>query len=104
MKKTKDILPIVLKVALGVVFIVSAVLKIIDMDQFEIYVYSYHFFSLNFSFLVYIASPLIVWKVEFDIVKSSLLYIAPLFIDWNVVFVMFSVFLLYIAPLFPVIF
>lgn len=52
MKKTKDILPIVLKVALGVVFIVSAVLKIIDMDQFEIYVYSYHFFSLNFSFLV----------------------------------------------------
>lgn len=52
MKKTKDILPIVLKVALGVVFIVSAVLKIVDMDQFEIYVYSYHFFSLNFSFLV----------------------------------------------------
>lgn len=52
MKITKDILPIVLKVALGVVFIVSAVLKIIDMDQFEIYVYSYHFFSLNFSFLV----------------------------------------------------
>lgn len=52
MKKTKDILPIVLKVALGVVFIVSAVLKIIDMDQFEIYVYSFHFFSLNFSFLV----------------------------------------------------
>ena len=52
MKKIKDILPIVLKVALGVVFIVSAVLKIIDMDQFEIYVYSYHFFSLNFSFLV----------------------------------------------------
>ncbi len=33
-------------------FIVSAILKIADMDKFEIYVYSYHFFSLNFSFLV----------------------------------------------------
>ena len=41
-----------LKVFLGLLFIVSAVLKIADMDRFEIYVYSYHFFSLNFSFLV----------------------------------------------------
>ena len=41
-----------LKVLLGLVFIVSAVLKVFDMDRFEIYVYSYHFFSLNFSFLV----------------------------------------------------
>ena len=42
----------ILKVLLGIVFIVSAILKIADMDKFEIYVYSYHFFSLNFSFLV----------------------------------------------------
>lgn len=42
----------VLKVFLGLVFVVSAVLKIIGMDRFEIYIYSYHFFSLNFSFLV----------------------------------------------------
>ena len=41
-----------LKVLLGLVFIVSAVLKILGMDKFEIYIYSYHFFSLNFSFLV----------------------------------------------------
>ena len=41
-----------LKVLLGLVFIVSAVLKVFDLDSFEIYVYSYHFFSLNFSFLV----------------------------------------------------
>ena len=41
-----------LKVLLGLVFIVSAILKVVDMDQFEIYIYSYHFFSLNFSFLV----------------------------------------------------
>ena len=52
MKNAKTILPIALKMLLGVMFIVSAVLKVFDMDQFEIYIYSYHFFSLNFSFLV----------------------------------------------------
>ena len=41
-----------LKVLLGLVFVVSAVLKLFDMDKFEIYIYSYHFFSLNPSFMV----------------------------------------------------
>ena len=48
----KERLAHILKIVLGVVFIVSAILKIVDMDRFEIYVYSYHLFSLNFSFLV----------------------------------------------------
>lgn len=48
----KQRLASILKVLLGLLFIVSAILKIADMDRFEIYVYSYHFFSLNFSFLV----------------------------------------------------
>ena len=48
----KNILPYVLKVLLGLLFIFSAVVKEIEMDKFEIYIYSYHFFSLNFSFLV----------------------------------------------------
>ena len=52
MNKLKEIAPIALKVLLGLVFIVSAVLKVLDMDRFEIYIYSYHFFSLNFSFIV----------------------------------------------------
>ena len=37
---------------MGLVFIISAVLKLFDMDSFEIYIYSYHFFSLNASFIV----------------------------------------------------
>ena len=41
-----------LKVLLGLVFIMSAVLKLLDMDSFEIYIYSYHFFSLSTSFIV----------------------------------------------------
>lgn len=42
----------ILKILLGLLFIISALLKIVDLDKFEIYIYSYHFFSLNFSFLV----------------------------------------------------
>lgn len=41
-----------LKVLLGLLFIASAILKVVDMDKFEIYIYSYHFFSLNASFIV----------------------------------------------------
>ena len=51
MKGFKEIVPIALKVLIGLIFIVSAVLKIYDIDKFEIYIYSYHFFSLNLSFL-----------------------------------------------------
>ena len=48
----KKRLQYILKIILGLLFIVSTILKIADMDKFEIYIYSYHFFSLNFSFLV----------------------------------------------------
>lgn len=39
------------KLLLGLVFIASAILKLCELDKFEIYVYSYHFFSLNLSFI-----------------------------------------------------
>lgn len=42
----------ILKILLGLLFIVSAILKIVGIDQFELYVYSYHFFSLNASFII----------------------------------------------------
>ena len=50
-KRPVQVFAVALKMLLGIIFVVSAVLKIIDMDSFEIYVYSYHFFSLNLSFL-----------------------------------------------------
>ena len=43
---------LILKSLLGLLFVASAMLKIVDMDKFEIYIYSFHLFSLNFSFLV----------------------------------------------------
>lgn len=61
-----------LKVLLGLVFIVSAVLKIVDMDRFEIYVYSYYFFSLNFSFLVARAAIIVELVLGIGLVSNTL--------------------------------
>lgn len=72
MKKAKTILPIALKMLLGVVFIVSAVLKVVGMDRFEIYVYSYHFFSLNFSFLVARAAIVLELVLGIGLVSNTL--------------------------------
>ncbi len=61
-----------LKVLLGLVFIVSAVLKIVDMDRLEIYVYSYHFFSLNFSFLAARAAIILELVLGIGLVSNTL--------------------------------
>ena len=72
MDKFKQIAPIALKVLLGLVFIVSAILKIFDMDKFEIYIYSYHFFSLNFSFLVARAAIIVELVLGVGLVSNTL--------------------------------
>lgn len=72
MNKVFGIVPIVMKVLLGLVFIASAILKIIDLDQFEIYVYSYHFFSLNFSFLVARAAIIVELVLGIGLVSNTL--------------------------------
>ena len=61
-----------LKVLLGLVFIVSAILKLVEMDHFEIYVYSYHFFSLNFSFLVARAAIIVELVLGVGLISNSL--------------------------------
>lgn len=61
-----------MKVLLGLVFIVSAILKVFDMDRFEIYVYSYHFFSLNFSFLAARAAIIVELVLGIGLVSNTL--------------------------------
>jgi len=63
---------VALKVVLGLVFIVSALLKVVDLDQFEIYVYSYHFFSLNFSFLAARAAIIVELVLGIGLVTNTL--------------------------------
>ena len=43
---------LVVRMLLGVFFIVSALAKLVGIDQFEIYIFSYNLLSLNLSFLV----------------------------------------------------
>ena len=47
-----QVLSWVLRVALGCLFAFSAVAKLLAIDHFELYVYSYGFFSLSFSFIL----------------------------------------------------
>ena len=72
MNKIKEIAPVALKVLLGLVFIASAILKVFDMDKFEIYIYSYHFFSLNFSFLVARAAIIVELVLGIGLVSNTL--------------------------------
>ena len=70
--RIKENILLSVKILLGLVFIASAVLKVFDMDQFEIYVYSYHFFSLNFSFLVARAAIIVELVLGIGLVSNTL--------------------------------
>ena len=70
--KIKDNILFSVKILLGLVFIASAILKILDLDKFEIYVYSYHFFSLNFSFLVARAAIIVELVLGIGLVSNTL--------------------------------
>ena len=43
---------LVVRVLLGLFFVVSAIAKWVDIDRFEVHVFSYNLLSLNASFLV----------------------------------------------------
>ena len=43
---------LVVRILLGIFFLVSAIAKLVDIDRFEVYIFSYNILSLNLSFLV----------------------------------------------------
>ena len=50
--KVLRIAALLVRMLLGAFFIWSAVAKLIDIDRFEVHVFSYNILSLNLSFLV----------------------------------------------------
>ncbi|MBR5092450.1 MAG: thioredoxin family protein [Bacteroidales bacterium] len=52
MPSKRPVAVLVLRLLLAAVFMVSAVAKLLAIDDFELYVFSYGFFSLNASYLV----------------------------------------------------
>ena len=51
-KRANLIIGLVVRLLLGAIFILSAGAKLWSVDQFELYIYSYGFFSLNLSFII----------------------------------------------------
>ena len=47
----KQKLPYIISAIVGIVFIISAITKLLSIDSFEVYVYSFGFFNLNISFI-----------------------------------------------------
>ena len=52
MTRLNKVLAIVLRVLLAVLFFVSSLAKLLAIDDFELYIFSYGFFSLNLSYIV----------------------------------------------------
>lgn len=50
--KITQILKFTLRILLGAYFITSAVLKLLSLDTFELYIYSFKIFSFNFSTII----------------------------------------------------
>lgn len=82
---------LVLRGLLAALFLVSAVAKLMAIDDFELYIYSYSFFSLNISFLVArlcIAAELLLglmialgwWRRWVNLVALALLLFFSLFL------------------------
>lgn len=95
MDKLKQSLPYIAKVVIGILFIISAIAKIVGMDKFELYVYSYHFFSLNFTFIV--ARLAIIAELVLGIGLLSMLLHKPVWWASTLMTAGYTLFLLYAA-------
>ncbi len=90
----KDILLYVIHAITGLVFIFSAILKLISLDSFELYIYSFGFFNLSLSSLA--AKSFI--GIEFFLGTGLLLNFYPKFFRVCTLLLLccFSVFLVYV--------
>lgn len=82
------------RMLLGVLFIVSAVAKLVEIDTFELYIFSYHLLPLTLSFLaarlVIVAEMLCgigllanIWKRLVDTCTMAMLVVFTLFLGYS---------------------
>ena len=95
MDKLKQSLPYIAKAVIGILFIISAIAKIVGMDKFELYIYSYHFFSLNFTFIM--ARLAIIAELALGIGLLSMLKHKPVWWASTLMTVGYTLFLFYAA-------
>lgn len=95
MSKTATIIKTIIRILIGLMFIVSAVLKIFSLDTFEIYIYSLDFFGFVFSGFVarcVIAAELLLGSF----LIAKILY-KPTWWLTMAMMVVFTLFLVYVA-------
>lgn len=95
MSKTASIIKTIIRILIGLMFIVSAVLKIFSLDTFEIYIYSLDFFGFVFSGFVarcVIAAELLLGSF----LIAKILY-KPTWWLTMAMMVVFTLFLVYVA-------
>ena len=51
MNNIQNILKAIIRIGIGLFFIVSAVLKLLSLDQFELYIYSFNILNFTWSAL-----------------------------------------------------
>jgi uncharacterized membrane protein YphA (DoxX/SURF4 family) len=87
---------IILRIILGIIFISSSILKLISIDEFDMYVFSFKLFSLDFSALITrlvigfelaigILLVLNVFYKQLKIVSISILSFFAIFLIYNII-------------------
>jgi thiol-disulfide isomerase/thioredoxin len=81
-----------LRVLLGLMFIISAVAKLISVDQFEIYIFGFRLFGLGLSY--FIARAIIAMELALGILLILNLHSKAIFLASFLVLALFSLFLI----------
>ena len=85
-----------LRIIIGLVFIVSAVFKLIGVDAFEIYIFSFEFFGLPLASILArliissecIIGVLLILNINFDVIKkitAGILAAFSVFLTWQII-------------------
>lgn len=93
--KVKNVILLILRLLIGLFFITTAVLKLLSLDEFEVYIYSFNLFSFVFSTVV--ARLVIMAEMLFGIcLMSKMLYKYAWWLT-QLMLVGFTLLLIYIA-------
>ncbi len=81
------------RLILGLIFIVSAVLKFISLDEFGLYIYSFEFLSFDFSSLA--ARVLVIFEFLLGVFILTFSYLKLINLTTLITIILFSTFLLW---------
>ncbi|HQQ20990.1 MAG TPA: hypothetical protein PK471_03695 [Bacteroidales bacterium] len=93
--KVINVIKIILRWLMGITFIVSAILKLISVDHFDLYIYSFGIF--NFTWVSFLSRVLIAFELLLGLLLISRLYYRKVWYLTLLTMVGFTLFLIYTA-------